>query len=49
MHFQRVTDRFISGLISSRCTITDEELEHLELMVNAVLMENIIDAFEVEI
>lgn len=31
----------------TECTITDEELEHLELMVNAVLMENIIDAFEV--
>jgi Ser/Thr protein kinase RdoA (MazF antagonist) len=31
----------------TECTITDEELGHLELMVNAVLMENIIDAFEV--
>ena len=28
--------------------ITDEELEHLEMMVNAVLMENIIDVFEVK-
>ena len=32
----------------TECTITDEEFGHLELMVNAVLMENIIDAFEVK-
>ena len=32
----------------TECTITNEELEHLEMMVNAVLMENIIDVFEVK-
>jgi Ser/Thr protein kinase RdoA (MazF antagonist) len=31
----------------TECSITDEELEHLELMVNVVLLENIIDTFEV--
>ena len=31
----------------AECKVEDEELEHLELMVNAVLVENIIDDFEV--
>lgn len=31
----------------TECEIGDEELQNLELMVNAVLMENIIDNFEV--
>lgn len=31
----------------SECDISEEELQHLRIMVNAVLMENIIDSFEV--
>lgn len=43
-------DRYMQTVISgyrTECEIDDAELENLELMVNAVLMENIIDDFEV--
>lgn len=43
-------DKYMQAVIKgyrTECTVTDEELGNLELMVNTVLMENMIDAFEV--
>ncbi len=42
-----VEDKYLK-IVGGVEDITDEELEHLEMMVNAVLMENIIDVFEVK-
>jgi len=47
----RFMDGYMKTVIEgyrSECEIDDEELSRLELMVNTVLMENIIDEFEVQ-
>lgn len=47
---RRYMDEYMKTVIEgyrSECTIEDRELENLELFVNVVLMENIVDDFEV--
>lgn len=47
---RRYMEKYMGTVIEgyrTECEISDKELENLELMVNTVLMENIIDDFEV--